>query len=134
MSKNQTAISTSPATAPAIEARSASGASIGGTTPGSRNGKRKDVVEALSALEAASKASCGLLPPATDSDEATCIETFVRLVNEGIKAWTIAGEILVALVKMNGGKVFDKIIAQCPWMTTNLLWNFYKIGTHELWP
>jgi hypothetical protein len=63
--------------------------------------------------------------------EADC---FVALVQKGIKCWEEAGALLVGMVKANGVVVFRRITDRCPWLTQNLLWNFYKIGMREIYP
>lgn len=62
------------------------------------------------------------------------VEVFIGLVEKGIDCWVKAGECLESLVKERGVKVFSEIQKQCSWMTQSLLWNFYKIGTGEIYP
>lgn len=62
------------------------------------------------------------------------VKSFLALVEEGIKAWEHAGDMLVVLVSFNGMQIFQTIIRECPWMTQNLLDQFYAIGKRRLYP
>lgn len=66
--------------------------------------------------------------------EEAAIDTFIALVEQGIDAWKKAGHVLVQLVNKGGVGTLMDITAKCPWLTANLLWQFYRIGTGEIYP
>lgn len=59
---------------------------------------------------------------------------FIQLVEEGIDSWVKAGDIICQLVNAHGTKIFGEIQSRAPWMSRNLLMQFYKIGTKEIYP
>lgn len=61
------------------------------------------------------------------------IEEFAALCQQGIDAWTRAGEILVELVE-DDPQVFDKIIAADPRMNAGILGRFEQMGRKVLHP
>jgi hypothetical protein len=61
------------------------------------------------------------------------IPAFVKLVQQGVDAWVAAGELLVVMLKEDSN-IFDKVIAEAGWIDRGMLWNFYKIGTKQIYP
>lgn len=120
--------------APSASPASASGSKLGAQGQAAIVPSPRDISPSASG----SKNSFASSPPAADLANEVSQKTaqaFVHLVDRGIQSWIAAGELLVVLVKERGAvKVFDQIRSECAWMTQSLLWNFYKIGTHELYP
>ncbi len=74
-------------------------------------------------------------PETTNSSESLpADQLFIGLVEAGLTSWIKAGELLVEMVKADGDKAFQTILKQCPWMNEPMLWNFYRIGQHQLYP
>jgi hypothetical protein len=60
-------------------------------------------------------------------DKSAKISEFSRLYEEGLKAWSKAGEVIVELVE-DDPNVYDEILAACPMLTPSVLSTFEKIG------
>lgn len=61
------------------------------------------------------------------------VERFSRLVTEGIEAWVGAGEILNEMLAEDPLVKF-KIVEKIPWMTTDILDGFERMGRREIFP
>jgi hypothetical protein len=70
------------------------------------------------------------LSPKSLTDQA---QEFVRLVNSGIEAWATAGKMLVQL-RFIDPQIFRKIMAVAPWISTDVLVNFCRIGEGRMYP
>lgn len=101
------------------------------STSAGANGSSGECSKAATASELAleSKSVFGPLQP-----DQVSVGSFIGNMELGIAAWIHAGEILVALLKRDGKKVFNQIQEKCPWITANMLWSFYEIGMKRLSP
>lgn len=120
--------STSPtASGASVGNLSAKSASVGG------NGSGRPLEKSRMTAPTSPSVSASKRSPESSPQEGDSIFAFLDYVQTGILLWVKAGQILVRLVEKDKG-VFDKITAECPWMTTSLLWNFYRMGRRQLYP
>jgi hypothetical protein len=63
----------------------------------------------------------------------TKIDTFAKLVKDGLNKWTKAGELLVSIID-DDPNCFKKIVKRHPFITNDLLSAFERIGRKQLHP
>jgi len=119
MKKNQLIASTSPATEtiPPSANAAATSESGNGTINSEQAGPSESRPETINSLKSSLSA-----------------RRFIGLVEAGIEMWIKAGEMFYEWVLEDGTKAFEGVEANCPWMNRSMLWNFYKIGEHKLYP
>jgi hypothetical protein len=81
----------------------------------------------------AAPASSSKPSPLPVQSQAIKIADFIELAECGIGAIVDAGEMLVKL-HAEDKSVFAKIMQDAPWMTVDILWNFYAVGTKAVHP